>query len=48
MVATQKASVIFDTSVAGTLIGGILGAINGERVSQGASFLKNSLRVLSV
>ena len=43
MVATQKASVIFDSSVAGSLLGGILGAINGERVSQGASFLKNSL-----
>ncbi len=43
MVSTQRASVIFDPSVAGSMIGGILGAINGERVSQGASFLKNSL-----
>jgi len=43
MVATQRASVIFDTTVTGSLLRGILGAINGERVSQGASFLKNSL-----
>jgi PmbA protein len=43
MVPTQRASVIFDPSVAGSLFGGILGAINGERVIQGASFLKNSL-----
>ena len=43
MVSTQRASVIFDPSVAGSLFGGILGAINGERVIQGASFLKNSL-----
>ena len=43
MIGTQKASVIFDTSVAGSLLGGVLGAINGERVIQGASFLKNSM-----
>ncbi|MFC1545696.1 TldD/PmbA family protein, partial [Gemmatimonadota bacterium] len=39
MVPTQRAPVIFDPRVSGTLLGGILGAINGERVLQGASFL---------
>jgi len=39
MVRTQRAPVVFDPDVAGSLLGGILGAINGERVLQGASFL---------
>jgi PmbA protein len=39
MVKTQKAVVVFDPDVAGSLLGGILGAVNGERVLQGASFL---------
>ncbi len=39
MVRTQKAAVIFDPSVARALLGGILGAVNGERVLQNASFL---------
>lgn len=39
MVKTQKASVIFHPDVARSILGGILGAINGERVLQGASFL---------
>jgi PmbA protein len=39
LVKTQKAAVIFDPDVAGALLGGIIGAINGERVLQGASFL---------
>lgn len=43
MIPTQKASVIFDPDIAGALIGGIIAAINGERVLQGASFLKDSL-----
>lgn len=43
MVKTQRASVIFDPSTAVSLLGGILGALNGERVLQGASFLANSL-----
>jgi PmbA protein len=43
MVGTQKASVIFDPDVARALIGGIIAAINGERVLQGASFLKDFL-----
>jgi len=38
-VKTQKAAVIFDKEVAYALLGGILGAINGESVLQGASFL---------
>jgi PmbA protein len=40
---TQKAAVIFDRDVAYALLGGILGAINGERVLQGASFLGKRL-----
>lgn len=43
MVKTQRASVIFDPAVAGSLLGGVIAALNGERVLQGASFLKNSL-----
>ena len=39
MVKTQKAAVIFDPDVAYAILGGILGAVNGERVLQGASFL---------
>ncbi len=38
-VKTQQAAVIFTPDVASALLGGILGAINGERVLQGASFL---------
>lgn len=43
MIKTQRASVIFDPDVARSLLGGILTAINGERVIQGASFLKDQL-----
>lgn len=43
MIKTQKAAVIFHPDVAFSLLGGILGAINGERVAQGASFLKDKL-----
>jgi len=43
MVSTQRASVIFDSDAAFSLLGGIIAAINGERILQGASFLKNSL-----
>jgi PmbA protein len=39
MVKTQRAAVIFDPDVAYAVLGGILGAVNGERVLQGASFL---------
>ncbi|MFZ2054589.1 MAG: TldD/PmbA family protein [Candidatus Aminicenantales bacterium] len=42
-VKTQKAAVIFDRDVAYALLGGVLGAVNGERVLQGASFLARSL-----
>jgi PmbA protein len=38
-VKTQKAAVIFHTDAGYALLGGILGAVNGERVLQGASFL---------
>ncbi|MGE5420535.1 MAG: TldD/PmbA family protein, partial [Chloroflexota bacterium] len=41
MIKTQRAAVIFDPDVARSLIGGIITAINGERVLQGASFLKD-------
>ncbi len=43
MIKTQKAAVIFDPDVARALIGGIIAGINGERVLQGASFLKDYL-----
>jgi PmbA protein len=43
MISTQKAAVIFDPDVARSLLGGIISAINGERVLQGASFLKDYL-----
>ena len=43
MVKTQKASVIFNPDVARAILGGILGAINGERVLQGASFLARKM-----
>lgn len=43
MVNTQKASVIFDPDVARAILGGILAAVNGERVLQGASFLRDKL-----
>jgi len=39
MVSTQSAAVVFSPDVGGTLLGGIVGAIDGERVLQGASFL---------
>jgi PmbA protein len=42
-VKTQKAAVIFTPDVAYALIGGILRAVNGESVLQGASFLGKKL-----
>jgi PmbA protein len=43
MVKTQRAAVIFGPEVGASILGGILGAINGETVLQGASFLGNKL-----
>jgi PmbA protein len=43
MVETQQAPVIFDPDVSRAILGGILAAINGERVLQGASFLRESM-----
>jgi PmbA protein len=43
MVKTQKASVIFDTDITRSLWGSFVAALNGERVLQGASFLKDYL-----
>jgi len=43
MVKTQKADVIFDTDVSRAVLGGILSAVNGERVLQGASFLRDKM-----
>lgn len=43
MVKTQKVPVIFDPDVAYAILGGILEAINGERVLQGASFLQDKM-----
>lgn len=43
MVKTQRAAVIFHPDVGRALLGGVLAAVNGERVLQGASFLARSL-----
>ena len=43
MVKTQKATAIFDPDVARAILGGLLGAVNGERVLQGASFLRDKV-----
>jgi PmbA protein len=43
MISTRKAAVIFDPDTARSLFGGVLGAVDGERVLQGASFLKDQL-----
>lgn len=43
MVKTQRAAVIFHPDVGRSLLGGVISALNGERVLQGASFLKDSL-----
>ncbi len=43
MVKTQKATVIFDPDTARSILGGILAAVNGERVLQGASFLAQKM-----
>ena len=43
MIKTQRAAVIFDADIGRALLGGIINAVNGERVLQGASFLKDSL-----
>ncbi|MGZ5514876.1 MAG: TldD/PmbA family protein [Candidatus Aminicenantales bacterium] len=42
-VKTQRAAVIFHADVSGALLGGILGAVDGERVLQGASFLAKKM-----
>jgi len=43
MIETQRAPVIFDPDASLAILGGILGAIHGERVVQGASFLGKKL-----
>ena len=42
-VKTQRAPVIFHADISRALLGGILGAVDGERVIQGASFLGKKL-----
>ncbi|MBM3790444.1 MAG: TldD/PmbA family protein, partial [Acidobacteria bacterium] len=42
IVKTQRAAVIFAPEAAGALLGGILRAVDGESVLQGASFLRDS------
>ncbi|MGQ9801622.1 MAG: TldD/PmbA family protein [Candidatus Saccharicenans sp.] len=42
-VKTQRAAIILDPDVAYAILGGIIQAINGERVLQGASFLGQKL-----
>ncbi len=43
IVKTQRAAVIFAPEAAGSLLGGILRAIDGESVLQGASFLRDKM-----
>lgn len=43
MVKTQRATVIIDPRVAASILGGLLAAIDGESVAQGASFLAAQL-----
>lgn len=43
MISTQKAAVIFDNDVVRSLFGGVISALNGESVLQGASFLRDYL-----
>ena len=43
MIKTQRAAVIFDPDVGRSLFGGVIAALNGESVLQGASFLRDSL-----
>ncbi len=45
MINTQKAAVIFDPDVVRSLFGGIISALDGERVLQGASFLKDYMNL---
>ena len=42
-VASQTVPVIFDRRVATSLVGHLLGAINGAAIARGTSFLKNDL-----
>jgi PmbA protein len=42
-VSTRKVPVVFDTRVAGSLIGHLVGAINGSAVARKTSFLKDKL-----
>jgi PmbA protein len=42
-VKTQRAAVVFDPDAASAVLGGLLAAVNGERVLQGASFLGGRL-----
>jgi PmbA protein len=43
MIKTQKAAIIIDPDVARGILGGIISAVNGERVLQGASFLRDHM-----
>ena len=42
-VATKKVPVVFDRRVAGTLVGHLVGAINGSAIARKTSFLKDKL-----
>jgi len=42
-VSTRKVPVVFDTRVAGSLIGHLVGAINGSAIARKTSFLKDKL-----
>jgi PmbA protein len=42
-VATAKAPVVFDPRVAGSMVGHLMGAINGAAIARGTSFLKDKM-----
>lgn len=43
MIKTQKAAIIIDPDVGRSILGGVITAVNGERVLQGASFLRDQM-----
>jgi PmbA protein len=42
-VATEKVPIVLDTRVSGSIIGHVLGAINGGSIARGTSFLKDKM-----
>jgi PmbA protein len=42
-VATEKVPIVFDPRVSGSIVGHLLGAINGSSIARGTSFLKDKM-----